>query len=232
MRRWILALLAIAAAQAWGQATDPAEVAPDLLITVREHPTTAEIVEATARDHAYTAERMRAAAERLGARTGSPPRGLDVKMVAVGVPEGRKLARGYFATDNLIDREKGTIDLTSIVQAFCEPKGDPPVKNLAIILDGERPVVDKTPKHYRDGKVWMRAAASDDPPSIEVRVSLQTDSLEGVAIPTDSGERPPASRPADQPAQTSQALLWALVVLAGLAGGALVYSLLARRPAR
>jgi hypothetical protein len=214
-----------------GQGTDPATVAPDVLVTVREHPTTADIVEATARDPRVAPERLREAAMRLGRRTGSEPRGLDVRLVPLAGPAGTKVARVYFATDNVIDRESGRIDFTGLVRAFCDPKGDPPIRNLAILLDGEQPVLEKTMKVFRDDKVWLRAAASDEPPGIEVRVSLQTDDVDGVEIPDfyePEAEAAP-TKPAEEDADPPAGILWALVAVAGIAAAALVYSLLARR---
>lgn len=227
-----MAACALAAGFAGAQAVDPASVAPDIVVTVREHQTTADIVEASARDPRYSAERLRAAALRLGERTGSPPRGLDVRLVPLAGPGGKKVARAYFATDHVIDRASGTIDLTGLTHAFCEPDGDPPVKNLAVILDGEVPVAEKTPKLFKDDKVWMRAAVSSDLPGIEVRISLQGDSLEGVAIPTDSGARTTDGPPPAVGGEQSSALLWGLVVVSAVAGAALVYSLLALRQHR
>lgn len=227
-----LVLLAILfSLTAEGQPTDPAKVAPDLLINVREHETTADIIEATARDPKVAPERLSRAAKKLGELVGSPPRGLDVRAIAVPGPLGTKVARVYFATDNVVDRSRGTVDLTSIVQAFCDPLGDPPIKNLAIVLDGEKPVASQSLKEYSDDKVWMRAALSEDPVGVEVRISLQTDSLEGVRVPyrndEESGVKSPEKLPEDVPA-----VVWVLLATSGVAGGALVYSLLARRKSR
>lgn len=216
---------------AFGIETDPALVAPDLILNVREHPTTADIIEARARDPLVEPERLAAAARALGERVGSPPRGLEAERIAVPGPRGTKIARAYFATDHVVDREKGTVDLTSLVQAFCDPKGVPPIKNLAIVLDGEKPVAELSLKEYKDRKVWMRAAACEDPPSVEIRISLQTDSLEGVRVPYRKDEDLP--RKPDAPVQEGiPTLVWILLGTAGLAAGALVYSVLARRTRR
>lgn len=216
---------------ALGQETDPALVAPDLIINVREHETTADIIEARARDPLVAPERLAQSAKRLGEFSGSPPRGLDASRIAVPGPLGTKVARAYFATDNVVDRARGTVDLTSIVQAFCDPTGKPPIKNLAIVLDGEQPVADLSLKEYRDKKVWMRAAGSEDPPGIEIRISLQTDSLDGVKVPYRKDESLPR-KPDTQADEGLPSLVWVLIGTAGVAAGALVYSLLARRPRR
>ncbi|MGE0001660.1 MAG: hypothetical protein AB7F50_10200 [Fimbriimonadaceae bacterium] len=216
---------------ALGQQTDPALVAPDLILNIREHETTADIIEARARDPLVAPERLARSAHRLGEFSGSPPRGLDASRIAVAGPLGTKVARVYFATDNIVDRSRGTVDLTSIVQAFCDPTGKPPIKNLAIVLDGERPVANLSLKGYSDKLVWMRAAASVDPPGIEIRISLQTDSLEGVRVPYRGDEGLPRKPEAETEAGLP-AIVWVLLATAGVAAGALVYSLLARRPRR
>ncbi len=210
-------------------AADPELVAPQVTVAVRKHSMGADLVSVAMVSADYPPELLRAQCERVGQATGSPVRGLEVRLE--GPREGLRIVRASFATDGLIDRLEGELRLEPLVRAFLGAPAPHTVTSFLVLFPGEQPVEGKTLQDYRSDVVSLKARAVASPPGIECRIVVGTQDPALLTIPSrfvpDEGTRvergtPPGPNP----------VLVGLLVLAGLAAGALVYSLLVRSSGR
>ncbi|MFN3683767.1 MAG: hypothetical protein ACK41F_07500 [Fimbriimonadaceae bacterium] len=205
----------------------------EVFVTVTEHATGAEIVEITPKAVSYPRDALQKQAERLAAELGQRPRGLQLQAVDIdgsGKPEMRFL-RASFAVDGLIERNPLRLRLTPIARAFAD--GDPAAfpRVLSVLFQGEVPE-ERTIRRYRSSSVRVEALFHEDPRAIEYRIQIERPDPAAVSIPDRATDRP-ASAPA--PAGRRRSGLWlvvSFVVAAGAAAGALVYSLVLRKPGK
>jgi len=206
---------------------------PEVFVTVTEHATGAEIVEITPKAMVYPREALQAQAESLAAELGQRPRGLQLQSVDIdgsGKPEMRFL-RATFAVDGLIERNPLRLRLTPIVRAFAQ--GDPGAfpRVLSVLFQGEVPD-QRTIRRFRSSSVRVEALFHEDPRAIEYRIRIERPEPQAISIP-DRAVDPPASAPtATGPRRSGLWVVVSFVIAAGAAAGALVYSLVLRRPTK
>ncbi len=231
MKRWLSGILLVVAAL--GGAQGPGvqslfdSVRPQISVVVREHPTTADLVEITAVDANYPPELLRAQAEAIGAGTGSPVRGLHMVRQEMGTGTGGGFLKATFATDHLIDRAAGVLRLQPIVRAFVGGRSTGIVTGLSIMFDGEVPNVD-TLRIFPGKGVTLEGRTTGSPAGLEYRVHITATDPSEVVIPERLQHT--ADKKEERTKGPSNTVLIALGALAAVAAGALVYLALLRSP--
>lgn len=210
--------------------TDPALVAPDVVILVKEHQTGSEMVTVTMRRADYPASLLQEQVVRLGTALGSPPRGLYIKPYTVDESQKLSFIRASFATDNLIDRANGELNLAELVKAFLGAPEPHTIKSFLVTFEGEKPT-ENTLKTLTVGNVRVSANASEMPVGIEYRILSLTQNPDEVSIPK-KVERKAEPKPSSATNNSGRAFVVPLLVIAGLAACALVYFAVRKGPRR
>lgn len=202
--------------------TDPDKVAPQVVINVRKHPMGADMVDVTCASARYPKDLLQAQCEKIGQAVNSPARGLVV-YVSGNEPKFQ-FVKASFATDNIIDREKGTIDLQALVRSFLGAPEPNTVQSFLITLEGEVPVDKQTLQDYASDTVRLKASVSTFPKGLEYRVLALTQNPEKLTIPGRFVEPKPSEKSSQKGPQGQTSWLQiALLTVAGIAGVALVY---------
>jgi hypothetical protein len=229
------ALLAASAARPQGgeQPPDPSLVAPQVSIVVREHATSADMVEVTPLSKDYPPELLRSQCQALGASLGSPPRGLDVRVESVDPAKGITFVKASFATDGIIDLAERRLNLQAVVRAFLGAPEPHTLSSFLISFAGEAPQGDRTLRDYSSDAVVVKASVNEAPAGIDYRIVALTQDPSKVTIPD---HYTPADRPDGRPASgvvtAPDPVVLGLVGVGGLAAGALVYFAFAGRKGR
>lgn len=232
MKHWLMTLLALFAARLGpGQGTEGSlfsTVRPDVIVIVREHETTAEIVQVTVLKEGYPTALLKQQLEQMAAYLGSTARGIQMTSPNLGTKERVSFIRAEFATDGLIDRKLGLVRLGPIVKAFAGAPEPYTVTGIKIAFENERTTKKMHRKLPIPGVLELEGRASTTPAGIEYQVKLLSQDPEAIVIPDEY--TPPSNQPAaPEPSSTpNRALLVGLFVLAGVALGALVYLALLR----
>ena len=248
--RFILALLWMAPILAFGQqsagvwdslfryAADSADVAsgksvfdvakPDILVQVKKHPFGADLFEITAVMPNYPADLLNRQVNKMCELIGVPARGLLVGSAGIGGDPKLTSTRATFATDGVINREKGTLRIEPIIQAFAGAPSPYTVHGITILFNGEQPT-DRVLRNFRGPGLRLQATALENPPVIEYRIQLLSQDPNQLKIP--STEPVEQNRP--QTASTVQQngvdwSLWIPLFTAAVAAGILVYFLMVR----
>jgi hypothetical protein len=202
---------------------------PQVTVTVTEHPTSAEMVEVTALRPDYPADLLRSQAEAVGRNAGSESRGVTV--FKSGPNERIRFLKARFATDNLIDRKESVLWLEPIVKAFLGAPEPYTVTSLMVTFDGEKPVPGKTLQDFASRGVELTAHSFEAPRAVEYRIALLSQDPSQVSIPR-AHEGKMAREPSAAVTSGPEPVVIALLALAGLAGGALVYFLVSAKHGR
>lgn len=201
----------------------PTDMRPGASIVIREDPTGSELVDITMLSPRYPEDLLRAQVERIGQETGVASRGVMVFAQTFGTGPDQKFVKARFATNNLIDRPTGQLNLQAIARAFAGAPAPHTVRVLQVMFDGETPNT-KTLKSFANDGVAVDGKVSTTPPGLEYTVLLRTQDAAKITIPSEHTPPPPTST---EPARPQPALplnlLIALIVLASAAAGALVY---------
>lgn len=228
-RKWFVCLIAfVAASLSAAQDSLFSTVRPDIIVVVREHETTAEMVQVTVMKEDYPPMLLKGQIDKVAALLGSTARGIQISSPNLGTKEKVTFIRAEFATNGLIDRELGLVRLEPIVKAFAGAPEPYTVTGIKIAFENER----TTKKMHRrlpiPDVLDLEGRASTTPVGIEYQVKLISQDPEKIVIPDEY--KPAANQPASQePSSTpNKALLVGLFVLAGVALGALVYLALLR----
>lgn len=224
----VLGVAALASSQGNAPASLFDSVRPQVSVVVREHATTADLVEITVLDPNYAPELLRAQAEAIGIATGSPIRGLHLLRQEMGTGAGGGFLKATFATDHLIDRAARVLRLQPIVAAFVGGPSATPVTGLSVMFDGEVPN-ETTVRRYAGAGVALEGRTSASPVGLEYRVHITATDPAAVVIP----ERvdAPENKKEERTKGPSNTVLIALGALAAMAAGALVYLALLKIPA-
>lgn len=212
-------------------APEPDSVPPVLAVVVQEHSLSPDMVEVTALHPEYPEPLLREQIERLGAYLGSPPRGLAIQIVPMGTAIQSRFLKASFATDGIIDRAGGVLNLEPVVKAFLGAPEPFTVEAMIVTFAGERPN-EHTLQTYRSGAVSLKAAFSDAPVGIEYRILAFTQDPEQVKIPARHGLQTPAQQPENESGSGSITGLIATIAIVTVAGSALVYFALLRASRR
>ncbi|HMS54524.1 MAG TPA: hypothetical protein PKA27_03915 [Fimbriimonadaceae bacterium] len=224
MKRILLLLLAtLVVSQGFAQGKKP-----DIVVVVTEHQTSAEMVEVTAALANYPPDLLKTQCEKIGNEVGTAVRGLKVYTVPINETDpNMRFLKASFATNGLIDRAAGTINLQAIIRAFAGAQEAIQVTQLSIIFAGEQPTAKTVKTYSKPGVLQATATASVTPPGLEYHVVLESQDPKVIEFPSEvDGAKPVEEK---QPTnQSNQTLVYALLAIAALSLGALVYSLFLR----
>lgn len=228
VRRIGIALGILLSCAAGAQSSLFSTVRPDVIVIVREHETTAEMVQVTVLKEGYPPNLLKGQIDRLASYLGATARGIQISSPNLGTKQKVSFLRADFATNGLIDRELGLVRLGPIVRAFAGAPDPYTVTGLKIAFENERTTKKMHRKLPIPEVLDLEGRASTTPPGIEYQVKLITQDPEKIDIPDEY--KAPANQPASsEPSSTpNRALLVGLFVLAGVALGALVYLALLR----
>ena len=220
----ILPILGLAQTQA-GSSTEAIkkivyQVRPNIMVMVRVDQTNSCLVEVSALDPEYPPTLMAKQCQRLGTLAGSPVRGFALLQTDPNNAE-LNILKAKFATDNLVNRSTGALDLQSIIRAFAGESGRFVTNGMSIHFAGERPT-NSTIRTYLSDAVAVYGEVLSNPDGLEYRVRLLTQDAEKILLPK---VYTPTPKPLPKPEQKGgiQPLIWVLLTLASLAAGALVY---------
>lgn len=207
-------------------------LAPQVSVVVRKHPTGADMVEITPVKADYPVELLRRQAEAIGVNTGVPSRGVSLTRVDYGggKPE-LKFLKAKFATNNLIDRESGSLRLEPIVRAFTGAPEPFTVSVIDIHFADEIPDAKQIKKLKNEsvavvGNQQILSGHKGVPTGVEYRVMLLTQDPAKISIPVHAPDLPTKTANDQTPGKRSPVLLMALIALASISAGALVYCLM------
>lgn len=208
-----------------------------LSVVVKEHPTSADMVEVTVVDPAYPKELLQQQILTLGQYINSEPRGLSVGYVQIDPekPELRFL-KANFAVDGLIDRSSQELRVEPILKAFAGAPAPYTLEGLTIIFEGEQ-TNRNTVRRYDSDAVQAQARVipameKEKGTSIEYGVRYLTQDPAKISFPSRYTE-PKSSQATSERGGQLPTYVWIAIFVAGLSAGALVYLALARRsPAR
>jgi hypothetical protein len=223
------------ATSAWGQ--DPPKptnlfqtVRPQVLITIRRDPngSVADLVEARTIDPKYPAEQLQAQLIELGRLMNSEPRGLLVGRASItGADASMTTIKASCAIDNIIDRKSPKFHLAEIAKAFSGFADPNKVTGITLFLVGEKPGKDTLLAFGNEASPVQVQGALDPSLGLEYRIKLNTQEAEDIVIPEGAEQKSPAA-PSTDANRGIDWTIWGLIILAGCALGALVYSLLVR----
>lgn len=188
MRLGILILLMTVVGLAWGQEQTqsqevpvPFSMPPQVFVTISKHPMGSEYVTVTVRDDNYSPALLSFQCEQVGKFAGGQSRGVQVKGADLSTPNGSQVIRATFACDNLINREKGILNIDAVVKAFLGSTS-PMVSSFLIQFEGEtagattiRRIVNK--QYMLEGKNLV------NPTGLEYRVEVLTQDTRAFTIP-------------------------------------------------
>jgi hypothetical protein len=233
MRLLLSLLLLFAALSAWSQGVIPPQsddgfraVRPDVLVYVEGHAAAGEIVQISMVNPDYPAETLKNQVEDLCKRLNSPARGLQVYTYTMGSNSKLKFLQASFATTGMTDGE-GNANLTPLLQALAGVPGPFTIKGVEVFYNGFDPPI-KGPKNFTSPAVVITGRRDSSPPQVEYSIQLQSQNASEIQVET----KPPTAEPTiNQPPveKSNRVMLWCLILLAGLAGGSLVYFLLIKR---
>jgi len=201
---------------------------PDLTVVVRKHAIGPDLVEVTAQDAKYPPELLEEQVNRLAQELQTTPTGLRIFVHEIDPKNpSLKFLRATFSVPGLIDRTEGTLRVGAIARAFAH-KGGERSDVLMVQFAGEQPSK-KTVSRFepKDGTVAIQGTFESPTHGVEYRVKIGTDDPNKINVP----DRGPGTAPAKAPPKPVATVDWtliALLVVAALAMGALVYSLLLR----
>lgn len=232
MKRVGLGMVALAAT-AFGQQVQPPvnlfqTVRPQVLLTIRRDPngSRADLLEARTIDPKYPAEQLRSQILELGRQLNSEPRGLVVGRSSISGDESMTTIKASCAIDEIINRQGRGFHLTEISRAFVGYEEPNRVTGLSVQFVGETPTNTTLLEYGGPQKpVQLQAIFDETFRTIEYRIKLNTQVPAEIWIP-DGHEQKAVEVPSTQADKGIDWTIWGLIAVAGIALGALVYSLL------
>jgi len=213
---------------AQAQGGTSASIRPKMTIVVQEQASGAELVNVTMLSAAYPRDLLLQQINRLGTELGIPPRGVQIFEQRFGESEGQKLIKAQFATDDLVDRATGTLNLQPLARAFTGAPSPYTIDAMKVIFDGEQPSTN-TLRTYSNEGIAVDGEVFSQPPSVEYLLVLKTQDPAGISIPLSHQIAAPQGTPAAPNQGVPMNVLIGLIVMASVAAGALVYFVLVSR---
>lgn len=228
VRRAPLLLLFLLAGVVQAQQSDPKSSRPDATVVIREHATSADMVEITMSRADYPVDLLRQQMEYLGSELNSMPRGLDIQKIGLD-PTNKELqfVKARFAIDGILDKAAHRLDLQPLLRAFAGAAEPYTIRHLLIIFDGEKPSARTVKKHVSDA-VEAEANFVTAPAEIEYHVTLKSQDRSKITFPDQAPDEKPGKEPAEKASGPTMLFIGAIAI-AALAVGALVYLTLLRR---
>ncbi|HTQ08936.1 MAG TPA: hypothetical protein VMI31_02580, partial [Fimbriimonadaceae bacterium] len=158
---------------------------PDIIVQVKKHELSgADLFEVTAVKPDYPADLLRAQVQKMCALIGVPARGLLVGTSQIEA--GLSPTRATFATNGVIERDKGILRIAPIIQAFAGAPEPYTVHGITILFNGETPMAHVL-ESYNTPDVRLAAVALQNPSVVEYRVQLISQDPEALNVP-DQGQ--------------------------------------------
>ncbi len=219
----VLASALFASAQPTGssESLDPRMVPPQATVVVRKHPMSADMVEITVLDPGYPAELLGQQVARLCETTGAPARGLSITRNSLGNGPNLVFLKATFATNNLVDVPSDSVNLQAIVRALVGGPPEHAIRSLLVSFP-EGPLTANPLKSFRTNAVVLSGESVASPPELEYRIVALTQDPERIVIPV-RYDAPKAESAAGGGRRSRLPVLLALVGVAGIGVGALVY---------
>ena len=231
MRHALLAVGVLLTPAAFGQTSGNlfTTTRPDAGIVVRKHAAGSDVVEITMQQPQYPVELLRSQVAKLGQLLGSEPTALQIGPYQVGADSRLTFTRAFFGINGLIDRANGVLHVEPLAKAFAGAPKPNTVDVLMIQFEGEKPG-ENTLRVYepKTGEVRVQGMSAANALGVEYRVQLLTQDPDKISIPDDRRTPPRQIVTAPAPKSGPDWVLYAVIVVAALAVGALVYSLLLR----
>ncbi|HVT13503.1 MAG TPA: hypothetical protein VHE55_14660 [Fimbriimonadaceae bacterium] len=202
----------------------------DIIVQVKKHQFGADLFEITAVKPNYPADLLHSQVETMCSLIGVPARGLRVGSVGIAGSPRLTSTRATFATDGVIDRARGVLRVSPIIQAFAGAPEPYTINGISILFNGENPTPN-TLRTYNGPGVRLQAIAMENPALIEYRVQLLSQDPKEVAVPdvpepqSEQKARPTASTVQQNGVDWS---LWIPLCVGAVAAGTLVYFLMLR----
>lgn len=225
----IVAALIPSLCQAQGESVMPSGFTkPDAIITVREHPLGAELVQVTMIRGDYPKELLVKQCKEVAALLQSDIRGLSVANTSLGPKPEMSFLRANFAVDNMISGEN--IRLEPFLKAFAGAPEPYTVRGIKVLLQGVKAGPKRVQKLSLPGILEAEGVASSAPPGLEYQFTLLTQDPNTLTFPERYEAAKPSPKTDSKATQTGPdiKLLIGLFIIAGLALGALVYFALTR----
>lgn len=219
---FIVGLASLVCSQGSPTDIDPATSPPQMMVVVRKHPTGADLVEITMMNRQYPEELLQAQCRHIGELTGVPVRGLAVYRQMID-PKNKNLAfvKASFATNGLIDLQKGAFWVEPLVRAFAGVPAPNTIYNMIVSFASVSPN-ESTLKRFQSDKVALSGRYDQGSAAgVEYRVAILRQEPDGIKIPL-LAEKVKAEE-ARGSTEGPSILIWILVVVAALSTGALVY---------
>ncbi len=213
---------------AFAQGGTTASIRPKMTIVVQEQASGAELVNVTMLSAAYPRDLLLQQINRLGSELGVAPRGIQVFEQKFGDGEGQKLIKAQFATDNLVNRATGTLNLQPLARAFTGSPAPYTIDVMKVIFDGEQPSTN-TLRTYSNEGIVVDGEVFSQPPSVEYLLVLKSQDPAALTIPLSHQVAVPQPTPPAPNQGIPMNVLIGLIVMASVAAGALVYFVLVSR---
>lgn len=194
---------------------------PDVVITVTSANKYEQLVDIGFAPDGYPESKIREHVERWKAETKQPVGDFQVRTNTVKLEGGppQKVVHASFGTRGLVDQDKGTLDIQSIVRAFAS------FDNIDIrLMDADFAYKGFGSYRYPRKDTIVAMEADPDPNGLSVRVHLNRHDPSAIMIPALYEE--PKKAPAAPPPAPPIGLYITIVALISLGGGVLVYYVL------
>ncbi|MBL8060070.1 MAG: hypothetical protein JNK63_05055 [Chthonomonas sp.] len=200
---------------------------PDASVVIKQD-SGSELVNISMLDPNYPVSLLQQQIGNLGSEVGVPARGIMVFAQQYGESESQRIVKAQFAVNGLMNRVRGEVNLQAVVRMFAGAPSPYTVNVVQVILDGETPQ-ERTLRTYSNEGVVVSGTSNSNPNTIEYLIQLKTQDKTKIEIPLSHiPEEKPAEKPKPEPGLNTN-LLIALIVLASIAAGALVYFLMVGR---
>lgn len=200
----------------------------DVIVQVTKHKFGADIFEITAVMPNYPGDLLRQQVQELCRLVGVAPRGLLVGPVGIAGDPKLTSTRATFATDGVIDRDRGVLRLSPIIQAFGGAPEPYTVHGISILFNGEKPTPN-TLRAYSSPGLRLQAIALENPTVVEYRIQLLSQDPKQLQVPDAPGSEQKVEPTASIVQQNGvDWSLWIPLVAAAAAAGTLVYFLMLR----
>jgi hypothetical protein len=197
---------------------------PDLLIVIREHPGGADVIEVKAVSKAITAPELEASILELGKQIGVPPRAVRIYTNKLDTNVKQSYIEASFGIDGVVEPDK--IRLNALAQSFMGPK----VRALGIVIEN-RGVTSETVASYQSTNIEATGQYLPGSIGLEYRIRAIAADPDKFDIPDSRSEAARVQKPKSERNAGFDPSLIALIAVAAVALGALVYSLLLRSKA-
>lgn len=224
MKRLLALLLLVAATVAFGQESATSifnSVRTDIMIVAREHTGGADVLEVKVLDPNYKEAELQRQITRLGELLQSPPRALRIYRNSFGDKPTDQFLEASFGLDGLA--EPGKLRLNAIAQAFASEQ----VKGIGVVFEN-RAADSMAISVFRSENIEVEGQRLPGSIGLEYRIHPLTSDASKFDIPDAKNSRVESSVAKVEPRGGLDPSIYALIVVAAIALGALVYSLLLR----